>query len=179
MRNHNGLESERTDSHLPVFASDRTCPGHDGLLHAFGSDGGESFRTPHHQIHEEKVLASSCRIAFLINNSICILSSFVLMQINHPATILLGRFMYGWTIACHSIWMPILIRQILPASLHNHIDSAFSVAKVFAIMIGYLIGLSCYLNGVPNYYRLMFCIPGIMATVQLVLMFFFVPHSPT
>lgn len=57
--------------------------------------------------------------------------------------------------------------------------SVFSIGRVFSIVFGYLLGLIFYLANVPSYYRIMFCIPGIMAILQLILLWRYVPDSPT
>ena len=46
------------------------------------------------------------------------------------------------------------------------------------MMIGYFFGLIFNQNQVDNYYRIMFCFPGAMALIQLVLMIIYVPDSP-
>jgi hypothetical protein len=58
-------------------------------------------------------------------------------------------------------------------------ESVFNIARLVAIMIGYLLGLIFYSAGIPSYYRIMFCIPAGLALMQIILMIFFVPHSPT
>lgn len=47
-----------------------------------------------------------------------------------------------------------------------------------AIMLGYFFGVIFYETNVSNYYRIMFCFPGLMAVVQFILMCLFVPRSP-
>ena len=46
------------------------------------------------------------------------------------------------------------------------------------MMFGYLFGMIFYEAAVNNYYRIMFCFPGIIALIQLILMIVFVPSSP-
>lgn len=57
--------------------------------------------------------------------------------------------------------------------------SIFSIGRVVAIVLGYLLGLILYLLDVPSYYRIMFCIPGILAIIQTILIYLFVPNTPT
>lgn len=130
-------------------------------------------------LQEESIVLYLFRTAHFINNIICMISSFIIMQINFPETILIGRFVYGWCIACYCSWSPLVIREIAPVNLRPLMGSVFSIGRVGAIMLGYLLGLIFYLAGVPEYYRIMFCLPGIMALIQLILMIPFVPDSPT
>jgi hypothetical protein len=46
------------------------------------------------------------------------------------------------------------------------------------MMLGYFFGVIFYENEVNDYYRIMFCFPGAIALIQLILMAIFVPASP-
>jgi hypothetical protein len=74
---------------------------------------------------------------------------------------------------------PLVIREIAPVGLRPIMGSVFSIGRVAAIVLGYLLGLIFYLAEVENYFRVMFLLPGIMALTQSVLMIWFIPDSPT
>lgn len=59
--------------------------------------------------------------------------------------------------------------------------AVFSIGRVFPIFFGYLLGLLFYLSNVNEYYRIMFCLPGILAIIQLIPMILLSlsPDSPT
>ncbi len=65
-----------------------------------------------------------------------------------------------------------------PINLKTFVKSIYGIWVMGAIMLGYFFGVIFYETNVSNYYRIMFCFPGLMAVVQFVLMCLFVPHSP-
>lgn len=101
------------------------------------------------------------------------------MQINNPYTLLLGRFLYGWMIACSCIWSVKMMKEIMPTSLGVRMNTIFSFCKGSATVLGYLFGWIFYYGNVSQYYRIMFIIPGALALTQLLLMIHYVPDSPT
>ena len=111
-------------------------------------------------------------------NVVCMVSSFALMQINFPWAILIGRFVYGWCIACYCNWSQRYIHDIAPINLKKMTRSIHSLWVVGSMMLGYFFGLIFYEANINNYYRIMFCFPGGMALIQLILMIIFVPDSP-
>jgi MFS family permease len=117
-------------------------------------------------------------MAHHVNNLLIMVSSFALMQINHPATILTGRFIYGWCIACSCVWSPRYIQDLAPVNLKNFTRSIYSIWVMGSMMLGYFFGVIFYENEVNDYYRIMFCFPGAIALIQLILMAIFVPASP-
>jgi MFS family permease len=125
-----------------------------------------------------KYLSIDCRNAHHLVNLLCMVSSFALMQITLEGTIFAGRFLYGFCIACYCAWSPRYIQDIAPVNLKVFVRSVYSIWVVGAMMLGYFFGVIFYHNSVNNYYRIMFCFPGIMAAIQLLLMWLFVPNSP-
>jgi hypothetical protein len=57
--------------------------------------------------------------------------------------------------------------------------SLFNISRMGGVMLAYLLGLIFYSTNVSSYYRIMFCIPGALALIQIVLMSCYVPHSPS
>lgn len=107
------------------------------------------------------------------------LSSFCLMQITVSGTLLAGRFFYGFCIACYCKWSPKYIHDLAPVNLKHFTRSIYSLWVVGAMLLGYFLGLIFSQNNVTNYFRVMFCVPGVLALIQLVMMIIFVPPSPS
>lgn len=72
------------------------------------------------------------------------IASFGLMQINLTSTILLGRFVQGFCIACYCSWSPKYIQDIAPISLKPFTRSIYSLWVVGSMMLGYFFGLVFY-----------------------------------
>lgn len=133
----------------------------------------------HNSCFEAQVLSSLLRNSHHVINVLCMISSFAFMQIENPGTILAGRFLYGFCIACYCAWSPRYIQDLAPINLKLFVKSVYSIWVVGAIMLGYFLGLIFYQDGVSHYHRIVFCMPGALAAIQLVLMAIFVPHSPS
>ena len=106
------------------------------------------------------------------------ISSFAFMQINYPWAILVGRLVYGWCVACYCSWSQKYLNDLVPISLKTFTRSVHSIWVTGSIMLGYFLGLIFNKAGVEDYYRIMFCVPGVLALIQLILMVIFVPDSP-
>ena len=70
------------------------------------------------------------------------------------------------------------LHDLIPINLKTVTRSIYSIWVVGSMMLGYFFGLIFYEATVSDYYRIMFCFPGILALIQLILMIIFVPRSP-
>ena len=68
--------------------------------------------------------------------------------------------------------------EIAPINMKKVTRSINSIWVPGAMLLGYFFGLVFNESNVTNYYRIMFCFPGAMALIQLILMIIFVPDSP-
>lgn len=52
------------------------------------------------------------------------------------------------------------------------------MGRIIGIVICFAIGVALQVSNIPNYWRIIFIIPGIIGFVQTVLVFFFIPDVP-
>ena len=91
---------------------------------------------------------------------------------------LIGRFLYGVSMGSCLLWSKDLIKEIVPLPLHPRITWIFTISEYVAMALGYAISVLFYRGNVGRYYIFMFCLPGIFALTQMLLVYFLVPESP-
>lgn len=52
------------------------------------------------------------------------------------------------------------------------------MGRIIGIVICFAIGVALDVKNIPNYWRIVFVIPGIIGFAQTVLVFFFIPDVP-
>ena len=104
--------------------------------------------------------------------------STILVQINTMETIFIGRFILGICCGIYTAIAPQYIKEISPIKLRPLLGCFFSLFRCVGIVVCYALGVIFTSANVWAYYRIIFAVPGALALVQAITIFFFVPDSP-